>query len=51
MLLIFGRARTELTRHSKYSALDCEEESAFGKLERRWNIFVRYILDTYGAEG
>ncbi|EIW51838.1 Metallo-dependent hydrolase [Trametes versicolor FP-101664 SS1] len=34
----------------RYSALSHEEkECAFEKLERRWNIFVRYILDTYGG--
>ncbi|KAI0332609.1 Metallo-dependent hydrolase [Cubamyces sp. BRFM 1775] len=33
----------------KYSSLEGKQkEEAFAKLERRWPVFVRYILDTYG---
>ncbi|KAH9928472.1 Metallo-dependent hydrolase [Epithele typhae] len=33
----------------KFSSLDDEEKKeAYGKLERRWTTFIRYIIDTYG---
>ncbi|KAH9900839.1 Metallo-dependent hydrolase [Cubamyces lactineus] len=34
----------------KYSSLEgTQQEEAFAKLERRWPLFIRYILDAYGT--
>ncbi|KAI0820230.1 Metallo-dependent hydrolase [Trametes gibbosa] len=36
----------------RYSSLDAQEQMhAFEKLERRWAVFVRYVLDTYDGGG
>lgn len=33
----------------QFSSLDDEEKQyAFAALERRWTVFVKYVLDTYG---
>lgn len=34
----------------QFSSLDDEERQyAFAALERRWTVFVKYVLDTYGG--
>ncbi|KAI0658813.1 Metallo-dependent hydrolase [Cubamyces menziesii] len=41
--------RTLVWDSIKYSSLEGQqEEETFAKLERRWPVFIRYILDTYG---
>lgn len=33
----------------QFSSLDdTEKQYAFAALERRWTVFVKYVLDTYG---